>query len=343
MSALTAVLLGLGAALVAVLVHTLYLGARRRITVATLKPFETESRPRLTTAPLSQRALLVSRLVLFATLVATVVREQPEVLETSGATRVVAVVPGTSPPEIEPGVQYLWLDGQQTPLSRAPQRDDVTAAALLALSQALPADTQLVVAGTPAAMDWPSVMPELGRSVVWQRGDTPARNPGGWESAGAPKTLHIIGDDDALRAAVRQAIGLWREAGFLPDTVTVVDTTIDNSSGARILLGKGAPDHAAWTARVVVFDGVDSAHAVAFDPTLSAGVFATALWHQLTAIAGRRPVDGVAVAPLPGASSRLAPGNIERRLTAPISVAWLVLAVGLFATERTLALRGAQV
>ncbi|MEL6949669.1 MAG: hypothetical protein AAGM16_06020 [Pseudomonadota bacterium] len=342
MSALAAMLLGLGAALAVVLVHALYLGARRRVTVATLKPFETESRPRLTTAPLTQRVLLLSRLLLFATLVAIVVREQPEVLEAKGATRVVAVVPGTLPPENEPGVQYLWLDGQQTPLSRAPQRHDVTAAALLALTQALPADAELVVVGTPAAADWPSVMPELGRSVVWQRGDMAARKPEGWLAADAPETLHIVGDDDTLREAVLEAIGLWREAGFLPDSVTVVDGESDSDRGARVMLGAGPRVHAAWAARVIQPGAVDSGHAVVYDATLGAGVFATALWHQLTVSAGRRPVAGVAVAPLPAATQALSPGNVERRLTVPVSAAWLLLAVGLFATERTLALRGAQ-
>lgn len=344
MSTLIAALLGLGAALAVVLVHALYLGARRRITVATLKPFETESRPRLTTAPLTQRALLVSRLLLFVTLVAVVVREQPDVLEAPGAARVVAVVPGTPPPQIEPDVQYLWLDGQQTPISRAPQRNDVTAAALLALAQTLPADAELAVAGTPAAAGWPSVMPDMGRPIVWLRGDIEAREPAGWLAAQAPRTLHIVGDDDALRVAVGEAIGLWRESGFLPDAVTVVDdaTDGDGAGHARILIGAGPRTDAAWTVRVVRPNAVNSRDAVAYDPALGLGVFATTLWHQLTATAGRSPVAGVAVAPLPGVSRALSPGNVERRLTAPVSVVWLLLAVGLFATERMLAWRGAQ-
>ncbi|MEO0952864.1 MAG: hypothetical protein AAFY44_16285, partial [Pseudomonadota bacterium] len=278
----------------------------------------------------------------FATLVAMVVREQPEALVATAATRVVAVVPGTPPPEIEPGVQYLWLDGQQTPLSRTPQRTDVTAAALLALAQTLPADVELVVAGTPAAADWPSVMPELGRPVVWQRGETAVREPTSWIAADAPGMLHIVGDDDTLRAAVREAIGLWREAGFLPDTVIVSDDAADGDPGARVILGEGPPVQTAWAARVVQSGAADSNYTVVYDPTRSAGVFATALWHQLTASAGHRPVAGVAVAPLPAAARVLSPGNVERRLTAPVSMAWLLLAVVLFATERTLALRGAQ-
>ena len=342
MSVLTATLLGLGAALAVVLVHALYLGARRQVTVATMKPFETESRPRLTTAPLTQRALLLSRLLLFATLVVIVVSERPEVSETAGETRVVAVVPGASPPEVEPGVRYLWLDGAQTTLSRAPQRNDVTAAALLALAQTLPEETELSVVGIPSATDWPSVMPELGRPVRWLPGETATREPAGWANADAPATLHIVGDDDGLRAAVRDAIGLWRDAGFLPDTVRVVDDPADGDTAARVLLGPGPRDHSAWTARVVWFGVMAPEHSVAYDPAVAPGVFATALWHELTATAGRRPVAGVAVAPLPTTGRALSPGNVQRRLTAPVSMAWLLLAVGLFAAERTLALRRTQ-
>ncbi|MEO0616334.1 MAG: hypothetical protein AAFY69_09370, partial [Pseudomonadota bacterium] len=185
-------------------------------------------------------------------------------------------------------------------------------------------------------------MPEFGRPVAWLGGGTATGEPAGWTAAGAPGTLHIVGYDTVLQEAVREAVGLWREAGFLPDTVTLVNGADDGGDAASIVLGAGPAVRQAWTASVVRSEDGGSGHEVVYDPALGAGVFATALWHQLTDTAGRRPTAGLAVAPLPVASDALSAGNVERRLAAPVSVAWLLLVVGLFATERTLALRGAQ-
>lgn len=337
--AILAAALGVAAAML--VVHALYRGARRQIVVASLKPFEPESRPRLTLASLTERALLAARLALIAVLAAIAIHERPDPAPAAAGGDVVAVVPGTAPPPNAAGERVVWLDGRQTPVDAAPQRGDVTAGALLALAQALDDDARLVVAGALPATDWPAASPRFGRDIEW-RGDS--RRPSmadDWVVAGAPARIVVTGDDAVLSAAVTSALSLWRDAGLLPEDLPV-EVGGSTAGAAVIALGGGAESASDWYASVVHVQRPHGA-GVVYEPTATRGAFATALWHALTARAGRQPAPGTVVAPepVPEAREALVRGNARRRVGTPVAPAWLLLGVALFAIERWLAARGA--
>lgn len=333
-------LIAAAAALVMIGVHALYLGARQRITVATLKPFDTKSRPRLTLSAITERALLLLRLALAAVVALIVLAEQPDRAAGEGREAVVAVVPGTAPPKVEDGARYVWLDGAATPLTQAPLRRDIPAGALLALEQSLDAGTRLAVSGALPARHWPEWMPQFGRDIQWRSAEIDD-GADDWSTAGAPDSLTIVGEDAELEVAVRAAIALWRSAGLLPDTVSVRGET-GAKGDARIVLGGAPPADARWTAGVVRTSAPHAGRVVPLDPTQAPGAFATALWHALTAAEGLRPAPAVAVVPLPAGAEGgvVVSGNAQRRRASPVAPGWLWLAVGLFLAERLLAARG---
>lgn len=335
-------LVALAAALVMIGVHALYLGARQRITVATLKPFDTESRPRLTLSAITERALLWVRLALAVVVALIVLAEQPDRAAGEGGDAVVAVVPGTPPPALEDGVRHVWLDGAATPLSQAPLRRDIPAGALLALEQSLDAGTRLTVSGALPARHWPEWMPEFGRDIAWRAGDIDTEAADDWTTAGAPDSLTIVGEDAELEVAVREAIALWRSAGLLPESVTVRGGS-DTGADGHVVLGGLPSTDARWTAGVVQAGAAPTHRVVVLDPDHGQGAFATALWHALTAPEGLRPAPSVAVSPLPAGTEAgaLVSGNAQRRRASPVAPVWLWLAVGLFLAERLLAARGA--
>ena len=307
------------AAAATIVVHALYRGARRRVVVATLKPFDTDSRPRLTLAPLTERTLLVCRLALLATVAATLWHERPT--PAAGALRgdLVAVVPGTDPALVTAGTDAVWLDGSMTPLARTPRRADVTASALQAVAQSLPASAALTVFGTPEARDWPATMPAFGRGFEWRpasiAGVVPAAD--GWRDAGGPRRIVVSGDDATLVAAVRRAIERWRTAGLLPEFVDVEDRPPTNDAAA-VFVGD-ADASGGWRARVVRAAAADGG-AVVYDPAQS---------------------DGHGDAREVAASFRKAvAGDIAAQVVTPVASSWLLLLVVLFAAERALAARG---
>lgn len=331
----------LTAAAATLIVHALYRGARREVTVATLKPFESESRPRLTLSSLTQRALLASRLALIALVAAMAVYERPAADAAAAGRDVVAVVPGTTPPSRTGDARVVWLDGSQTPVAASPRRDDVTAGALLALAQTLDGETALSVSGALPARDWPAETPRFGRPIDWLGGARRPAADAGWVAAGAPPRLVVTGDDAALADAVRAALSLWRGAGLLPGDLRV---EFDGSTdGAAVIALDASPGDARdWYANVVHARQARGSDVV-YDPASTPGAFATALWHALTARAGERPASGtvVAPAPMPESPESLVRGSVVRRAGTPLAPAWLLLVVAVFAAERGLAARGA--
>lgn len=323
-------------------VHALFRGARREVTVASLKPFEPESRPRLTLAALTERALLACRIALLALAAAIAIHERPGPGVAAPGGDVVAVVPGTTPPARSDTVRTVWLDGSETPVDAPPKRDDAAAGALLALAQSLDAGAGLSVSGALPARDWPIEMPQFGREIDWRGGNRRSAVAGGWSAVGAPTAIVVEGDDPALATAVDEALSLWRRVGLLPETVRV-EAGEATGDAAVITLDAPAAAERAWRANVVHAASGEAA-GVVLDPIESPGAFATALWHALTAREGARPAPGTVVAPGPAGvgAAAVARGVAKRRVTTPVAPAWLLLAVALFVTERWLALRGAS-
>lgn len=325
----------LAAALAAVLIHCLSKRVRKRIVVATLRPFDGAARPRWQWLAPEQRWLLLARLIVLALALWLLVRpaivQAPQTL--NGAT--LAVTPGAAPDSMdrENFANALWLDALLSPLAATPRESAAAAGALLRLDQLLRDDAALTLAGPLPAAHWPQRMP------LWRRDfDRRVSDPSAASSETiTPPAAIVIDVTDAGDAALwRDAVALWRRAGLLPAS-TPIREDVPATAGDWLISDDAKRRAAARENGTVVVDVDDVLHP---SESLEAGVIATRAW-QAVGLAMAAPLPAAARVPsLPPAAAEAPPLRLpDQAGEARLPPAWLALMLLALLAERLLSLR----
>ncbi|MFK8053168.1 MAG: BatA domain-containing protein [Woeseiaceae bacterium] len=336
------------AASTVVIIHSLFRRARKRVTVATLKPFGATTSPRWQWIRPDHWWLLALRLSIFVLLLWLVLRptQMSDQSKLEGNIAVVSpVAPKSSWQALERGADHIfWLDDDATPLSdAAPGPISLPATvSLMQIDQRRTTGSSMTVVGPVQSRKWPALSPLLRKDVVYLSEDQPSGN----ERAPikSPPVLSVVVQDVGQRAVVLAAIDLWRSSGLFVGEVTVetYDRLPDGelaSAGWWILEDPQTAEQVRQQdplSRVALIDMAASSQSV--------GALATNLWYQFGAVLGERPTS---IAVLKGIGTGMPLPDTRLRL--PISEQdalpqiWLFLLMGLFVTERLLSLRqGAQ-
>ncbi|MEL6870640.1 MAG: hypothetical protein AAFO81_12640 [Pseudomonadota bacterium] len=322
-------------AIVATLIHALNRGVRQQLVVANPELYTDNARPRFTLLRLTQRGLLLARLLLL--LVAALIAAVTDVAPPS-ATRVantsVAVVPGTARAQVAAQIaadaNAVWLDSALTPFSAVPQ-SSFEPAALRILDANMPAQRSLTVLGQLPADRWPRHGFAMTRDVNWIPVDgtpTPAQ-----QTAVIRPTV-VVAAPVAWQAALRDATAVWQQAGVVTDVRVVAPDGVSAADDEWLLLPAGAdrperPVHAVTA--TVAFD--------ALDRQWDASQLASTLWLALAAQAADMPSSNAGVAGAAFVRVPYVAQQLERQQQRAVPVVWMWLLLGALVIERALAAR----
>lgn len=334
---LSTLLICLLAAVSVITIHSLYQRARKRVEVATLKPFDESTSPRWQWLAPEDVGLLLLRIGLVAIMLAIVSwsawQNDPDLIDGD----IVAVVPGTSQQSLssfglDATPYQFWLDSRLTPLAQSPGDEGDVRAALQRLQQRQVSGASLYVVGQVDAAMWPSVAPVWSRPII--NVATPSEALMQSDPIDLPSSITVVAPEGSDRDRILAAISLWRDANLLSDdvTVTALDTLLDTQNDAsgwwivsNVVVAKRLPMS---TSVALLSDIPKSEQALR-------GVLATRLWHILGESESLRPVAGVSVRAIDPRG--MAPLLQSREPSVRIDSAphWLILLIGLlFAVER---------
>lgn len=356
-------LFGLGVLLLPIAIHLLQRGAGKRVPVASIRFFTVDEQPSWRRLQLTEYGLLALRLALFALLVALLarvtLRDAPaELRPPSDSAWVVRGVDASLAASLAPeGAALRWLSPGFPAVGGLDPGDELPEWGLLAhLSRtARGAAVRVIGPARPATLG--PRRPGMRPQPVWV--DAPAESPPAPRTIARDVVLIGAAPGGALAAAVRGAVGMWRDAGLPFGDVRAVTDADAYRSAARdgdwVVAAADAPgaaiDAPDAVAAIVADRPVVVPHwrraddVVAADAELS---FAAALYFDLVRPRagpppGYRVAPDVALPAAGGETGSAAPPRTDARVASTMP-RWLLVAIAvLWTVERALSARARRV
>jgi hypothetical protein len=216
-------LFGLAALVLPIIIHLLQRGAGRQVRVASIRFFSDDEQPSWRRLQMTEYALLVLRLLLFALLAALLARvtldgfERGPAAVTDTAWVVRGVDPAFAASVAEPGAVLRWLEpGFARVSDETGERALSEWSLLLFLSREARGPAPVVIGpARPGALG--PRRPRFDSPPAW------IEAPAGRGDAGRAATADVIvlarDEDAALLDEIRAAIAAWRRAGLVPGEV----------------------------------------------------------------------------------------------------------------------------